>query len=69
MLSWYDTRQQNITDFKHQLSTAVIANLYLIYAMHSPCGTFVQTVKSNKLINNSLKTIVEQQNSLFYCKW
>ena len=33
-------------DIKEQLNTAVIANL----ALSLPCGTFVQTVKSNKLI-------------------
>ena len=33
-------------DIKEQLNTAVIANLALLL----PCGTFVQTVKSNKLI-------------------
>ena len=33
---------ENITDFKDQVSTAVIANL----ALSLPCGTFVQTIKS-----------------------
>ena len=56
---------KNITDFKDQVITAVIANL----ALSLLCGTFVQTIKSNKLIvNKLLKTIVEQPNSVFYWK-
>ena len=58
--------QTYITDFKDQVSIAVIANL----ASSLPCGSLVQTVlvKSNKLIIHwkQWATMVAQLNFVFY---
>ena len=59
--------QQSSAKTSQMTKLALLLLQILPYRCH--VDTFVQIVKSNKLIINSLKTVVEQQNSVFYWKW